>query len=211
MAASRPQYEPYIRFVVSVGAHDDLERVSQYLITNRIVRPDGTTLQMQAHEYGPLVMIYQHVEDLFPAADVKTAHQALRLLLWEKVEESKKVAAQLSPPSQQKMDCLYSGNVDALHGEMQQAVARHREEMAPASPHGRLAALHVPVLLLHGSADNVIPPSEMLWLQQDVPAGFVKDALLSPAISHASMEEATPMDKARLVHFMSHVLEMVGR
>ncbi len=212
MAASRPQYQPYIRFVVSVGAHDDLERVSQFLITNKIVRPDGTTLQMQAHEYGPLVMIYSHVEDFFPQADVSTAHEALRLLLWEKVDESKKAAAQLSGPSRQKMDLLYSGNVEPLDFEMQQAVARHRAEMVPASPHGQLGALHVPVLLLHGSADNVIPPSEMLWLQQDVPPGFVKDALLSPAISHASMEdEPSLMDKWRLVHFMAHMLETVGR
>ena len=212
MAAARPQYEPYIRFVVSVGAHDDLERVSQFLITNKIVQPDGTTLQMQAHEYGPLVMIYSHVEDFFPPADVSAAHEALRLLLWEKVDESKKAAVQLSPPSRQKMELLYSSDVDALDGEMQLAVARHHDEMAPASPHGHLGALHVPVLLLHGSADNVIPPSEMLWLGQDVPQGFVKDALLSPAISHASMEgEPTLMDKVRLMRFMAHLLEMVGR
>ncbi len=48
IAAARPQYAPYISFVVSVGAHDDLERVSQFLIANTISRPDGTTLRMQA-------------------------------------------------------------------------------------------------------------------------------------------------------------------
>ena len=209
IAAARPQYAPYISFVVSVGAHDDLERVSQFLITNQTPRPDGTTLHMQAHEYGPLVLIYSHLEDFFPPADLAAAHEALRLLLWEKVAESKKAAAQLSPPSRQKMDLLYSGQVDPLDNEMKQAILRHRAEMAPASPHGQLASLRVPVLLLHGSADNVIPPSEMLWLQQEIPRPYLKDALLSPAISHASMQAAPSLaDKARLVHFMARLLDL---
>ena len=209
IAAARPQYAPYISFVVSVGAHDDLERVSQFLITNQTPRPDGTTLHMQAHEYGPLVLIYSHLEDFFPPADLAAAHKALRLLLWENVAESKKAAARLSPPSRQKMELLYRGEVEPLDSEMKQAILRHRAEMAPASPHGQLASLHVPVLLLHGSADNVIPPSEMLWLQQDVPAADLQGALLSPAISHASMQSAPSLaDKARLVHFMAQLLAL---
>ncbi len=212
IAASRPRYSHFIRFVVSVGAHDDLERVSQFLITNTILRPDGVTLHMQAHEYGPLILIYSHLEDFFPPADVSTAHQALRLLLWEKVDESKIVAAQLSPPSRQKMDLLYKHDVDALAGEMQQSIARHRAEMAPASPHGQLGSLHLPVLLLHGAADNVIPPSEMLWLGQDIPSGLIKDALISPALSHVSMESKPSfVDNLRLVHFMAQMLELTDK
>ena len=46
MAAANPRYEPYIRFVVSVGAHDDLERVSQFFVTNQIPRPDGTPVKI---------------------------------------------------------------------------------------------------------------------------------------------------------------------
>jgi pimeloyl-ACP methyl ester carboxylesterase len=212
IAAARPQHAPYINFVVSVGAHDDLERVSQFLITNTIVRPDGTKLEMQAHEYGPLILIYSHLEDFFPPADIKTAHEALQLLLWEKVDESKKVAALLSPPSRRKMDLLYNHDVDTLAGEMTQAIARHHAETAPASPHGQLGALHVPVLLLHGAADNVVPPSEMLWLQQDIPSGLVKEALISPALSHASMEGGPSLaDKARLVHFMAQMLDQADK
>ncbi len=207
IAAARPQYAPYISFVVSVGAHDDLERVSQFLIANTISRPDGTTLRMQAHEYGPLILIYSHLEDFFPPADISTAHEALRLLLWEKVDESKKVAALLSAPSRQTMELLYEHDVDALAGEMKQSIARHHAEMAPASPHGQLGALHVPVLLLHGAADNVIPPTEMLWLQQDIPSVLVKDALISPALSHVSMDgKPSLIDNLRLIHFMAEML-----
>ncbi|MFZ3266514.1 MAG: alpha/beta hydrolase [Terriglobales bacterium] len=210
LAASDPRFEPYIRFVVSVGAHDDLERVSQFFVTNQIARPDGTMLHMEAHPYGPLVLIYSHLEDFFPPADVATAHEGLRLLLWEKVDESRKVAERLSPPSRAKMELLYTHHLEPLAGEMEQVIAAHRAEMAAVSPHRRLQSLHVPVLLLHGSADNVIPPSELLWLKQDVPSASLKAALISPAISHASMDgKPTLADNLRLLHFMAQMLELV--
>ena len=209
LAAADPRYEPYIRFVVSVGAHDSLERVSEFLITDTIARPDGTTLHMAAHEYGPLVLIYSHVEDFFPPNDVNSAREALRLLLWEKVNDSRKCAERLSLPSRQKMELLYGHHVEALVGEMKQTIARHHADMSPASPHGHLESLHVEVLLLHGAADNVIPPSELLWLQQDVPPRVLKSALISPAISHVSMEgEPSFADNLRLVHFMAQMLEL---
>jgi len=211
LAAADPQYEPYIRFVASIGAHDDLERVSGFLMENQIARPDGTTLHMPAHEYGPLVLIYSHVEDFFPPAEVDVAHNALRLLLWEKVEESRKQAALLSLPSRQKMDLLYQHNPQVLDAEMKQAIDRHQAEMAPVSPHGHLAALHVPVFLLHGAADNIIPPSELLWLQRDVPPAALVNALISPAISHVAMEgDPSFEDRVRIVHFMAQVLEIDG-
>lgn len=209
LAADDPQYESYIRFVISIGAHDDLERVSGFLITNTIARPDGTILQMAAHEYGPLVLIYSHAEDFFPPPDLDAARKALRLLLWEQVDDSRKQAELLSPPSRQKMDLLYRHDVQALTGEMREAISRHQAEMAPVSPHGHLGSLHVPVLLLHGAADNVIPPSELLWLQKDVPPADLVNALVSPAISHVSMEgEPSLEDKCRLVHFMAQMLEL---
>jgi len=209
MAAADPQFTPYIGFVVSVGAHDDLERVSQFLVTSRIQRPDGSILTMPAHEYGALVLIYSHVEDFFPAVDVPIARESLRLLLWEKVEESRKRAEQLSPESRQKMELLFGGHVEVLAAEIEGAIARHQAEMSPVSPRGHLGALQVPVLLLHGAADNVIPPSELLWLQQDVPPRALKSALISLAISHVDMQGKPSLaDTLRLVHFMAQIFEL---
>lgn len=209
LAAADPRFAPYIRFVVSVGAHDDLERVSQFLITNTIERPDGSVVHMTAHEYGALVLIYSHVSDFFPPADVPVAHDALRLLLWEKNDDSRKRAELLSPASRQKMELLYSNHVEALAGEIRGAIARHQAEMAPVSPHGNLGALQVPTMLLHGTGDNVIPSSELLWLQRDIPPAALKSALISPAIGHVELErEPSRADQWKLVHFMAQILEL---
>jgi pimeloyl-ACP methyl ester carboxylesterase len=209
LAAADPRFAPCMSLVVSVGAHDDLERVSQFLISNTIERPDGTTLRMTAHEYGVLILVYSHPEDFFPPADVPAAHETLRLLLWEKVDESRKQAERLSPSSRQKMELLYNHQVEPLTEELRQSIARHRVEMAPVSPHGNLGALQVPVLLLHGAADNVIPPSELLWLQSDVPPKALKAALISPAISHVALGgEPSLTDQWKVVHFMAQILEL---
>ena len=209
LAAADPRFRPYIRFVVSVGAHDDLERVSQFFLTNTIERPNGSIFRITAHEYGALILIYSHVGDFFPPAEVSAAHEALRLLLWEKVDESRKRAELLSPASRQKMELLYSHRVETLAGEIRESIARHRAEMAPVSPHGNLGALQVPVLLLHGTGDNIIPSSELLWLQRDVPPAALKSALISPAISHVALGgEPTLADQLRLVHFMARILEL---
>jgi len=210
MAAANPHYHAYIRFVVSVGAHDDLERVSQFFVTNQIARPDGSVLQMQAHEYGPLVLIYSHVDDFFPPADVATAREALRLLLWEDVAGSRTEAAKLSPASRDEMELLYHGQIGPLTGEIKDVILRHHADMAVVSPHDRLRSLDVPVLLLHGSADNVIPPTELVWLAQDVPAEDLKVALTSPVLSHVSMDGKPSLaDNLRLVDFMATMLALV--
>jgi dienelactone hydrolase len=210
IAAANPRYQPYIRFVVSVGAHDDLERLSQFFITNQILRPDGTTLRMAAHEYGPLVLIYSHVDDFFPAADVDAAREALRLLLWERVDDSRKAAEKLSPASRARMESLYNRHIESLSADIQQVLIQHHADMAAVSPHDRLRSLEVSVLLLHGSADNVIPPTELLWLEHDVPQADLRAALTSPVLSHVSMDgNPTLADNFRLVRFMAKMLELV--
>jgi pimeloyl-ACP methyl ester carboxylesterase len=209
LAAADPRFEPYISFVVSVGAHDDLERVSEFLITNTIMRPDGSIVHITAHEYGALILIYAHVSDFFPPADLPMAREALQLLLWEKVDESRKRADLLSPGARQKMELLYNHHMETLAGELRGTIARHQAEMVPVSPHGNLGALQVPTLLLHGTADNVIPSSELLWLQRDVPSAALKSALISPAIAHVALEgEPSLTDRWKLVHFMAQILEL---
>jgi hypothetical protein len=61
---------------------------------------------------------------------------------------------------------------------------------------------------LHGSADDVIPPAETLWLEQDVPAGLVRARLISPVVSHVELGgDPTAQDEFELVHWMSAMLD----
>ena len=126
---------------------------------------------MAAHEYGPLVLIYSHVEDFFPPADARAPRtKPCVYCSGKKLTSRENKPNMLSPASRAKMELLYDRHIDPLAEEIKQVIAQHHAEMTAVSPHARLQCLHVPVLLLHGSADNVIPPTELLWLQHDVPS-----------------------------------------
>jgi dienelactone hydrolase len=207
LAAADPRFSGEIAFVVAVGAHDDLGRVSRFFATGEIPGPDGAMQKIQAHEYGPLVLVYSHIEDFFPAADVPAARDALRLWLWEMHTAAQARAKDLSQPSRAKMDLLFDHKVGEIAPEILAEVERRKDVLAPVSPHDQLATLKAPVYLLHGAGDTVIPPSETLWLARDVPPALVRDVLVSPAIVHVELEGGpSARDKWALVHFMADVL-----
>ena len=72
---------------------------------------------------------------------------------------------------------------------MLQEIDRHSKEMDAVSPSGKMAGLHVPVYLLHGSGDTIIPASESLWLARDVPHDDLRAVLISPALVHVDMDK----------------------
>lgn len=208
LAAADPRYSPDIAFVVAIGAHDDLARVSRFFATGHIPRPDGSTLDMHAHDYGPLVLVYGHIEDFFPASDVPVARDALRAWLWENRDEARKMAEKLSPEAKSKMNLLWDAHVDAVAPELLTEIAKIEPSADAVSPHNHLANLHVPVFLLHGDGDTVIPATETLWLAKDVPHDMLRQVLVSPAIVHVELHgKPTLNDQWSLVHFMAGVLE----
>ena len=67
--------------------------------------------------------------------------------------------------------------------------------------------MRVPVYILHGSADNIIPPAESLWLAKEIPRAGVREVLITKAFSHVDPAKgASISEKLRLVHFVAGVL-----
>jgi pimeloyl-ACP methyl ester carboxylesterase len=164
---------------------------------------------MKPHEYGPLVLMYSHVDEFFPAPDVQAAKETLKLLLSEDVAGSKLAAAKISTPSQQKMAHVYEHDSSVFNAEIQTTIDRHATEMATFSPHGKLQSIRKPVLLLHGAGDDVIPATEMLWLEKDVPEAYLRGALITPLLSHVDIAKEPPLrEKLALVHLMAQLLEL---
>jgi hypothetical protein len=207
LAASDPRFAPDIAFVVAVGAHDDLARVARFFAMDAIARPDGSTLHLAAHPYGPLVLVYDHVEDFLPPGDLDGggAKEALRLWLWEDKDAARARLATLPADAREKLGALFDGKIASIAPQLLAEIDAHADALGAASPHGHMAGLHVPVL--HGAGDAVIPATETLWLAGDVPHGLVKDVLVSPALVHVELEgEPIWKEKWALVHFMAEVL-----
>ncbi len=204
LAASDPQFSQSIAWVASVGGYYDLAHVLRFFATGEAVRPDGSIEHMQPHEYGPLIVIYDEPQDFFTAEDVQRAHEALKLLLAEDGKASEALTKTLTPEDQEIMQRIYHKQRGSFAAAILAEVDKRREELVGTSPAGHLQSLHVPVLLLHGSDDVIIPPTEMLWLQRDVPKKYLLDALISPAIGHVNFDTKVKLrDRLALVHWMA--------
>jgi len=208
MAAAQPRWRDDIGLIVAVGGYDDLQRVLEYYATNAVTWPSGKVTQLAAHEYGPLVAVYDYPGEFFPARDVAAAHATLRYLLWEDRTRAQAEARRLTPQGGQLMELLFQHHIDTLSPVLLRGVRKYHDELAALSPHGHLAGLQASVYLLHGAADNVVPASETEWLERDVPRRSLRMALISPVVSHLDLESSpTLADKLKLVHFMSDFLQ----
>ena len=92
VAAADPVFHPDFKFVLAVGSQDAMDHVANYYLTGRELRPDGTTELLPAHEYGALVLEYEHLEDFVPAADIGAIRPVLRQHLYE--DKSAETAAE---------------------------------------------------------------------------------------------------------------------
>ena len=206
LSACKPDYAGRIGFVFAIGAHDDMTRVGRFFATNTIEKADGTTAPFEAHEYGALILAYSHLEDFFSPQDIPIAREALRLWLWESPDSMKKID-QLSPEGRAELDVLLHHR-DQLRQKFLDEVKLHSDEMEAVSPHGHMATLTVPVFVLHGAGDTVIPASESQWLAHEIPANKLEVVLVSPALIHVKMEDTVTLrQKWDLVHFLARVLD----
>ena len=208
LAAADSDFAPAIDFVVAVGAHDDLERVAHFFVSDEIAAPDGTEVHLKAHDYGAVVLVYMYVDSFFGGRDVPNAREAIRLWLWEKFDEAHATAKKLSEAGQKKLELVFDHREDLLRPEIERVIAAHHDAMRRVSPHDDIAGLRARVFLLHGEGDTVIPASETRWLAHDAPEGSVADAVVSKAIVHVDFEKKPTMrEQYDIVHLMAGVID----
>jgi dienelactone hydrolase len=206
VAASEPNVGHELEFVTSVGGHHDLARVLRFLARNRIETPEGTRVE-KAHEYGLVVLLYGNLERFVPASDLPAMRAGVKAWLEEDRPRARRfAAARTTPESERLWKLLEAGRTQELAPELEAVLAGKERELEALSPHGRLAKIGVPVYLLHGSHDSVIPPSETDWAAQEL-GSQPHDALVSPLLEHVSVAgQAGWEEKLALVRFMARML-----
>jgi dienelactone hydrolase len=204
LAAGDPQYGHSFAWLASVGGYYDLSHVIRFFATGEAVRPDGTVEHLSPHEYGPLIVIYDEPQDFFNAHDAPLAHDALKLLLGGHGKESGALTGKMTPAGRQIMQEIYHKQRASLAPAILSEIEKRSTELDAASPAGRLRLSRVPILLLHGSDDTVIPPTELLWLKRAVPAEYLVDALITPVIGHVELgAKAGWREERPLIHWMA--------
>ena len=208
LAAADPVYRPSMKFVVAIGSQDEMGRVAAYYRTGEDSRPGGAPEVLPPHEYGALVMEYEHVEDFVPPADTAPIRAVLRAHLYEDLAAEKIALAALTRVQKAEAAQLMDTTSAMTRGLLAAAESRHIQDMAGVSPHNHLGSLTTPVYLLHGAGDNIIPASETLWMAAELPGTTLQSALISPVLSHLDLDGAQPsaLDRWRLVHFFALML-----
>ena len=208
LAASDPQFQPNIKFVVAIGSQDAMSRVAQYYRTGHDLRPDGTEQLLPPHEYGALVMEYENLQDFAPTADLAPLRAVLRAHLYEDGAAEEAALAALTPAQLAEIKQLLDTTSAATRDKLASAETKHIADMAGVSPSGHLRQLTTPVYLLHGEGDNIIPAAETLWMASELPSETLKASLISPVLTHIDVDRHGPtaMDRWRLVHFFALIL-----
>ncbi len=213
VAASDPEYQADFKFVLAVGSQDSMEHVAAYYLTGREVRPDGTTEQLPPHEYGPLVLEYEHLEDFVPEQDEGAIRLVLRQHLYEDKTAEALAEGELNARQRAEAAQLMDSNSDSTKAMLAASAKKHLREMDALSPDGKLQSMTTPVYLLHGRGDNIIPSAETMWMAGELPSSTLREVLISPVLSHLNMDGSKPslVDQWKIVHFFAVVMHTAER
>lgn len=201
-----------IGWVLAMGAHDDLGRVGRFLATGELTRVDGSRGRATPHPYGATVLAAAYVDDLFAPADRELARRALDDVLAERHDAARAALPALSDEGRARLSALLDDRRDVFGPLLLSVLAAHEDDARAASPSGKLEGLRARVFLVHGAGDDVIPPSELGFLEREVPRDRLAAALVSPAISHVELSrEPTWLDRFRVVHLVASLLDEAER
>jgi pimeloyl-ACP methyl ester carboxylesterase len=211
IAAGRPSMANRVAYVFSLGGHDDLARVLRYLCTGREPRPmpdvqlGSSTLDnvvvLPPHDYGVAVILLSLADRVVPAAQVERLRAGVRQYLWASAldggvdkarapaefEKVRQLAATLPQPSALLMRYVLDRDVAHLGARLLPLIG------SSSAPDGLSVSKSpkptVPVFLLHGLEDNVVPAAESEYMAEDLRGHAPVRLLLSGLISHAEADK----------------------
>jgi dienelactone hydrolase len=206
LSARDPATFDHLAYVASVGGYHDLSRVLTFLLTDRVVTPHGLRVR-KAHEYGVVILVYEHLDAFVPEDDLEVMHGAVQAWLREDRARSWALASRRTTEASERLFLdLSAGQLGRFRDRLASILAKESAEESALSPKGTLAQIPVPVYLLHGEGDTVIPADETVWAGLEL-GKKPHQALVSPLIEHVDISgEPTFADQWALVRFMAALL-----
>jgi dienelactone hydrolase len=199
VAAGRPSLRDRLLYVFSLGGHDDLRRVLEYLCSGR--ERDGVAqLLPPPHDYGVAVVLLNVAERLVPPDQLEPLRAAVRRFLWasyldridpprarDEFTALRGVARALPEPAATLLRYVNDRDVAHLGPLLQPYVGLYADQ--PALSPARSPAPSVPVFLLHGRDDNVIPASESRYLADRLRGRVPVRLLVTDLLSHVDTDQ----------------------
>ncbi len=230
VAAARPPRESLLRAVVGFGGYADLERTLHFLFRGEFDW-EGETRRLDPDPYGRWVAAGNFLREV---PDLKGGAEAAEALLeLARVAGDAQVGAWEAYYDQAKGEL--EGGLDAWGREIFRALAPAAGEVVPAevtrtlvpalaraarsaSPSfdvlDRLQEIRIPVRLVHGRQDRLIPFTESVRLARAFPPGADVRLYLTGLFAHSDQGEpghywGEVKEKARFLLMMWELLELV--
>ena len=183
-------------WVLSFGGHGDLPRTLRYLCTGN--QPDGR--QRPPHDYGVVIILLGVANRVVPPEQVAPLQQAIGVFLnashLDMVDKAKgaaefararSVGDSLPEPARTFMGWVNDRDVAHLGPALLPHVSAMGGDVALSPQRNPPPAM--PVYLLHGADDNVIPAVESTLLAEDLrKRGGQAVSLATPLITHAEVD-----------------------
>jgi len=226
VAAGRPSLAGHVAYVFAFGGHDDLPRVLRYLCTGSEPYPthelgiqSDSPFVLAPHDYGVAVMLLGTADRLVPKAQAAPLREAVRRYLLASALDTnvdkdgaahefdalKQLARKMPEPSATLLRYINERDVIHLGRRLLPYIGASAADAALSV--SKSPKPSVPVFLLHGTEDNVIPPVESEYLAQDLRGRAPVRLLLSGLISHAEADRPVHVgDVMQLAGFWGDLL-----
>lgn len=212
VAAGRPSLRGRLDFVLSLGGHDDLARVVDFICSHAGGR------ERPPHDYGVAIALMNVADRLVPDTQVVAFRAVLRRFLdasyvarldrtaaLREFDSLAMAARGLPEPSATLLSYLVARDVRHLAPLLRPHLRSYTEQSALSPARSPLPA--APVYLLHGRDDTVIPSSESRYLADRLHGHVPVDLLVTGVISHADADQpAQASDVIRLATFWGRLL-----
>jgi pimeloyl-ACP methyl ester carboxylesterase len=222
VAAGRPSLRGRLRYVFSFGGHDDLRRVLDYFCASSDssdeAGPPERRLPGAPHDYGVAVAVLAVADHLVPADQLTAFKKAVRRFLsasyLDRTDKDRAdrefaalrgVALTMPEPSATLLAYVNARDVARLGARLRPYVGQYADTAGLSPARSPLPA--VPVYLLHGRDDTVIPAAESERLAEHLRGRTRVRLLLTDLISHADADQAAhTTDVLRLAAFWGDLL-----
>jgi fermentation-respiration switch protein FrsA (DUF1100 family) len=195
VAAGRPKAAPHVAYVLSFGGHGSLPDVVRFLCTG--VQPDGS--RRTPHDYGVVVTLMNTAEQVVPADQVAPLRAAITSFMHAshlamvdqkaaaaEFAHTQVMTAELPDPARTLMTYVNTRNVAALGPILLPHADAFTQD--PALSPARSTTVTVPVFLLHGGDDNVVPAIESRRLAVALQRTAPVHLLVTSLITHAEVD-----------------------
>ena len=226
VAAGRPSLAGHVAYVFALGGHDDLPRVLRYLCTGSEPYPahelgiqSDRPFVLAPHDYGVAAILMATADRLVPKAQAAPLREAVRRYLFasaldtnvdkaaaaREFEALKQLARTMPEPSATLLRYVNERDVIHLGPRLLPYIGVSAADAALSV--SKSPKPSVPVFLLHGTEDNVIPSLESEYLAQDLRGHAPVRLLLSGLISHAEADRPVHVgDVMQLAGFWGDLL-----